>query len=352
MPSDFHGARKPPAILKHGILISYLGPWAAKVGSASPGGRVVVVDGFAGRPLYLDEETPESPTLITNFAEGQAMKATPRDVDRLFIELNADNHRALVEEFGERALQGRFEDNVDQVLGRSVGVPLFVYIDPTGSLPAMETVVSLLTSPKPRNVELLLHFSRDALRAAFVNSPRFEAAMGGGWCKPIAAAKREGWELEILNGYRRRLMARVGGRYTADAVPVPNGWRGSARYWLIHVTASPHGRVAFVTALPRAFDDYWKAVGPELFSLSLFADPSTGLIADQTRGEVQEAIARRLPDLWARSPRIPLGDRIYDVVGGELGFARMKDITMACQQAVGRIEGAAYARRVLIAPGG
>jgi three-Cys-motif partner protein len=55
--------RRSQSIFKHKILERYLRPFAAMTGSRTPGRRVVVLDGFAGRGRYPNGE-PASAELI------------------------------------------------------------------------------------------------------------------------------------------------------------------------------------------------------------------------------------------------------------------------------------------------
>src|SRR4051794_31401121 len=55
--------RRSQSIFKHKVLQRYLRPFAAMTGSRTPGHRVVVLDGFAGRGRYPNGE-PASAELI------------------------------------------------------------------------------------------------------------------------------------------------------------------------------------------------------------------------------------------------------------------------------------------------
>ena len=50
------------AIFKHAVLGRYLPTYASKTGSRSAGGRVGILDGYAGKGWY-DDGTPGSPAL-------------------------------------------------------------------------------------------------------------------------------------------------------------------------------------------------------------------------------------------------------------------------------------------------
>lgn len=334
---DFHDERKPAAVLKHGILTSYLWPWVKKVGSSQVDRRVFVVDGYAGRPLYRDGN-PESPTLIRDFADEAAAAKARRVVDYVFIELDRGHSAALAEEFGDKALQGRFEDNVREVLRRAGSAPLFVYVDPCGSGPPMDSLVQLLTSPRSHSVELLLHFSKAALRDATKHLPSYDRTYGGKWYHAISSADRD-WQEQLLDGFCRRLEGRLPREFSATPVAVPERWDGPAKYWLIHVTGHDAGRYLFAVSLPAAFREFHALYGDEQAQLGLFGGVA-GVTADRDRYlDVQLRVEENLRRMWLTTAVVHLGKDVYDLLEGVLGFALPRDISAAARSAGAEVVG-------------
>lgn len=126
------------SVFKHAIIRQYMRPFLAMTGSTSEQGRVVVMDGFAGRGRYPDG-TPASAELIM-----QAVRRLQgsRTVAMFFVEDDQGRYRELdvvVTEYvaqGLRAnaLPGSADDHLDKVIAAAQGVPLFLFLDPCGAL--------------------------------------------------------------------------------------------------------------------------------------------------------------------------------------------------------------------------
>ena len=72
----------------------YLPPATAKLRRASPDGRVVILDGFAGRGRYEDG-TPGSPVHMGQLANTVRSWRNPVDLQIFNIEAVPDNHAEL-----------------------------------------------------------------------------------------------------------------------------------------------------------------------------------------------------------------------------------------------------------------
>jgi len=60
---EFFSQKRASAVFKHGILSRYVLPFATKTSSTAVGGRVVVLDGYAGEGRYEDGK-PGSPIFM------------------------------------------------------------------------------------------------------------------------------------------------------------------------------------------------------------------------------------------------------------------------------------------------
>jgi three-Cys-motif partner protein len=121
---------------KHLIIGYYLTPAAAKLRAASPDGRVVILDGFAGRGQY-DDGTPGSPVLIGQLADQCQSWRNPVDLRVFNIEAKKANFLELqghtapwVEQGRTRNLHGTFREWLPVVLEETSSSPLFAFLDP------------------------------------------------------------------------------------------------------------------------------------------------------------------------------------------------------------------------------
>ena len=137
--SVFFDEPKQESLIKLRILEKYLVPWSAKIGSASVGKTIWVVDGFAGPGIYDNAaSTPGSPKRILDRAQQVANQDKPFRIGCLFVESDRQRWEAL------RELCARYDDVVTHVLhgdfwskiheiGLTVaGQPMFLIIDPFG----------------------------------------------------------------------------------------------------------------------------------------------------------------------------------------------------------------------------
>ena len=110
---------RPQAVFKHAVLDRYLGPFIGMTGSQVAGGRVVILDGYAGEGRYETGE-PASAERILQTAE----KFHRRQVEPYFVELKRSSFTKLetvVGEYRERgvraiARRGQVHDHLDDVL--------------------------------------------------------------------------------------------------------------------------------------------------------------------------------------------------------------------------------------------
>lgn len=121
---------------KHQILVHYLTPAAAKLRRVSADGRVLVVDGFAGRGTYADGE-PGSPVHICRLADTTASWQQPLKLEVFNIEPDSSNFEALRaataawEKRGiVRNVHGTFQDRVATVMAAAASSSVIVFLDP------------------------------------------------------------------------------------------------------------------------------------------------------------------------------------------------------------------------------
>lgn len=121
---------------KHLVLSYYLKPAAAKLRRGSPDGRVVIVDGFAGRGKYKDGSAG-SPIHMGQLADDCGAWRDPVDLRIFNIEPDGNSFsdlegctRRWVEKGVVRNLHGAFREQFPDIL-REAGVsPMFAFLDP------------------------------------------------------------------------------------------------------------------------------------------------------------------------------------------------------------------------------
>ncbi len=227
-------------------------PFLAMTGSTSDKGRVVVMDGFAGRGRYPDG-SPGSAELIMRAV--QRLRGS-RTVAAFFAETDPDTYRqldAVVSEYAAtglpaKALPGSAEEHLDAVVAAARGVPLFLFLDPCGALLPFSRLAQVISAERragPPPTEVLLNFSADLTRRTAgqlaagqtgeAGVTRMDMTCGGTWWRETAIdAYRSspkgnfGPAAEaVVSGYAARL-ARAG-RMLQVTVPVRRRLRATGR---------------------------------------------------------------------------------------------------------------------------
>lgn len=121
---------------KHLVLDYYLTPATAKLRHVSTDGRVIVLDGFAGRGAYEDG-TPGSPLLMGQLADRARSWRNPVDLKVFNIEPDVDSFRELEQCTANwtahgviQNLPGSFRQQLPVVLQEARMSPLFAFLDP------------------------------------------------------------------------------------------------------------------------------------------------------------------------------------------------------------------------------
>jgi three-Cys-motif partner protein len=352
--SDSHAQ----SVFKHEILRQYMPPFVAMLGSSSPGKRVVVLDGFAGRGRYLDG-APASAELILQAMEGLRRS---REVSAFFVEKDEADYQVLSAVVGEyvarglsaRTLPGLVEDHLDEVVRAALGVPLFLFLDPCGAGLPFARLAGLVAGPRRHvrpQTELLLNFSADlsrrsagVLRAGQIDHPaiaRMDTTCGGPWWRetalsalrrpetrnfePIAAATAEEYAQRLAN---TASMEQV-------TVPVRRRMHHQPIYHLVFLTRSPYGLWVFADALGKARQAWLRLLGAvddeeESGMLFTMADHMTEII-DREEERAKLAVMNNLRRLAEAPGRFKLVDHAREVFGDAYGVATDAAVTAALQ---------------------
>ncbi len=173
---DFFQRRQAAAVLKHGVLERYMTIFASMTGSASRGGRVYYIDGYAGPGRYEPEAgqtlgSPGSPLLAAAIAA--RLSKAGRDLRCTFIErdpAHAANLQSVLDQEWQGAgnyevKQGEVEDHLADAVGTAAADPLLIFLDPFGTALAYELLVAQIAGrPRAAKTEILLNFNIDSVR--------------------------------------------------------------------------------------------------------------------------------------------------------------------------------------------
>ena len=346
------------SIFKHAIIRNYMPPFLAMTGSTSDKGRVVVMDGFAGRGRYPDG-SPGSAELIMQAV--QRLQGS-RAVAAFFAETDPGTYRrldAVVREYAAAglpatALSGSADEHLDAVVAAARGVPLFLFLDPCGALLPFSRLAQVIGTER-RDVrpptEVLLNFSADltrrtagqvaAGRTGEAGVTRMDVTCGGTWWRETAvdayrSSSKGNFEPAaeaVVSGYAARL-ARAG-RMLHVTVPVRRRLRYQPVYHLVFLTRSQYGIWVFADALGKARQDWLRATG-RLDDDTDVQDALPGMsrsddmqqLIDGEKARAQEIIETNLRDL-VRSGPFKLVDHARQVFGDAYGVATDSAVSAA-----------------------
>lgn len=374
------------SIFKHAIIRHYLPPFLAMTGSKSDGGRLVVMDGFAGRGRYADG-SPGSAELILRAVE--KLKES-RSVSTFFAETDRDNYRALAAVVSEyagkglsaRALHGPAEMHLASVVAAAQGVPLFLFLDPCGALLPFSQLAAILQSPRRATkppTELLLNFSAEFTRRTTgqlvkgqVDSPgvqRMDATCGTTRWREVAVdahrTSRDGtFEFAaevVVNGYAKKLAQAAG--MLQVTVPVRRRLRLQPVYHLVFLTRSQFGLWVFADVLGKARQEWLRATGrldddsgPQLALPGLTKEDDMQYLVDNEKDRARDVVEENLRGLTRRGLRpVRLVDQTTAVFGDAYGIATDATVSAAVRALESRRElvvhsTSRYIRQYIVGP--
>lgn len=343
-----------PSVFKHTLLDKYVPQFAGMTGSRSTANRIVFLDGYAGRGRYGDG-TPGSAERIMRIAQQQF--ATARLAwTCFFIEQNDESAGVLSSVVTEyltngvdaRAHHGDVADILDDVLAAADGLPLFLFLDPTGLGLPYDGLVQLLTESRGQvwpPTEVLLNFSLEAVRriGGHVRSPhsnettmhRLDMAVNGAW-----------WRGLFAEGVTNEAVEQVVARFTTDlsrdtgmdvvSVPVSRAPTHKPLYHLVFGTRSQHGLWTFGDSAARATQAWWDTLQeveareePDvLFGVAETIRPSL----DTVEAEAVAVIAENLAALLREKPKFKAVDETRRVFGSYYGRVREPTVRRAVKR--------------------
>lgn len=329
-----------PGLFKHTLLAKYIPKFGGKTGSRS--GRVVFLDGYAGRGRHSDGSSG-SAELMLIYAAGQAQAGIAWQC--FFSEKDETSFASLekvVAEYSDRVQVDCRNTDVDlmldDVLVAAQGVPLFLFLDPCGlGLPLPRLADALKGRPRHPPTEVLLNLSMDAIRriGGHLNSPvgsdrvvrSLDEAMGGSWWQgelQVSGADA------VADEFARRLSQQC--RMTVQWMPVRRALNNKPLYYLVFGTRSMHGIYEMADAAALA-GQAWRDAEARTHDDpgALFGEaPVTTL--EQLANEALPEIKANILSLLGAYESFVVVDHVHEILGDHLGEVRNPIIRNAVKE--------------------
>lgn len=319
-----------PSLLKHGILRRYLPIYMAR--TSAPGGRVVVLDAYAGRGIY-DNGALGSAGMMMKWALERKQSAKPADYILRFFEKQTPSYTALSEVVAKYASEGvdviaeRADviTRVDDVVTSAVGLPLFLFIDPTGVGLPFDVLVGALQRPRVNRwppTEALINFSWDAVRriGGHVSSQHrnekalatLDTALGGDWWQEyFTDGVTDEAVMAVVEGFETRLAEAT--KMVVLSVPVRRDVTHKPLYSLMFVTRYARGAWHFGNATAISLAEWRKAVDEKNQRLDL--SPTKAELEAQAQPDIEANIL----EILSEKGEFTVGDFPIAVVGTHFG---------------------------------
>lgn len=348
----FFESQQAAAVFKHGILKRYLTVFASKTGSTSKDGRVVFLDGYAGRGVYEDGSLG-SPAI----AAEAAVTLARRKLVGIYIEKDrqsCDHLRSMLDKrthHESHVFHGEVADHLDEALKIAADSPLLVFIDPFG-LPSVSPTTIKKIFDRSRMVgpyrtgpatEILVNFIYQGyLRPAGwlktqPSTPRdaktretmlatLDDRLGGDWWREIEEEGGEDRVRKIAAGYRDRLLETTGiiGWFW---FPVSRRWEGPPVYDLMILTQYPDAAFwVFNENVSLALKDFYEHCTKleEGAQQTLPLEPVSARAAKWV-----DEIKKNLGDALAAAKTLVPSSDLKQVFGAAVGHAREKHLRAA-----------------------
>ena len=276
MPTDFHAAQKPWAVIKHGLL-QYVELFLGKLGRT--GKKVYYVDGFAG-PGRLEDGSEGSPLTVARIAQN------PRQPSRrgMLKCINCEKDpavftrlQAATDEFVRagivRNLQGEFDGKLSEILTMIADSPALFFIDPFGTQGAeLSTVQTIARNAWGRealvrfddtrlkrlirlaanNITSLDPTQRHIAEALSNRVAEFASADDVEQTLTLLDANEKVASREVLvEAYRKIVLANSDFTH-GISYPLRNPKTGGHRYFIVHFCSHPDGYVHMADFMAKA----------------------------------------------------------------------------------------------------
>lgn len=351
---DYWSEQSLPSVFKHALLDKYVPQFMGMTGSHSTEKHVVFLDGYAGRGRYQNS-APGSAERIMKIAQSQ-LATINLAWTCYFVEQDADSATTLAAVVAEytaqgvdaRSHHGDVEDILDEVLAAADGLPLFLFLDPTGLGLPYQALIRLLNDTRRDTwppTEVLLNFSLEAVRriGGHVASAqgneramrRLDLAANGNW-----------WRDLFTGGVTDDAVEQVVDRFTDQlsrdthmhivSVPVSRAPKHKPLYHLTFGTRSQHGLWAFGDSAARASQAWWDTL--EEVEAHEEPDALFGRVEtirpklDTVEAEAIPVVADNLAQILQDRPAFKAVDETLRVFGGHYGQVREPVVRQAVKR--------------------
>lgn len=268
------------------------------------GGKVVIVDGYAGRGVYENGALGSAGMMLRWALERKHDRDHPAEYILRFFETNRASYQTLSCLCAEYANQGinvtaeriNFAARLRSVVAEANGLPLFLFVDPTGVGLPFADLAAALNRPRKHNwppTEALINFSYEAIRrigghvrSAHSNVRTMEkldwAVDGEWWRKYFAQGVTDDAVDAVVKEFIRRL-SRATSAFVAS-IPVRRDLHHKPLYSLVFVTRYQRGAWHFGDTTAKCLDEGRKAADTRAGRLNL----------NLSRAELED---RALPDI-------------------------------------------------------
>ncbi|MFC7502406.1 three-Cys-motif partner protein TcmP [Nocardioides sp. GCM10030258] len=346
---------KPQSVYKHGILEQYAIRFATMTASKLVPKRSVLFDGFAGRGRFDGGSAASAEHMMI----GAQKVKNQTQIDIFLVEQNHADWEKLdgvADEYRARGIKietrhGDCESYLDEVYRHAAGASLFMFLDPCGAVLPFTTLQPLLRKRgRWPATEFLMNFNADLIRRAggqykkglleLGGVAKADLVCGGVWWREVALRAHiqsggKTWETAaeaVAVEYAKRLTD--GTNFAWAVAPVRRQVHHQPVYFLIFLTANPHGFWVFGAAAAKAREKWLTFVGPDEDELE---DMLFNTVADQLEREHTTAIAtitQNLRDLCADGVDHPVVQRVDQIFGDVYGEAKETAFSAALRQLV------------------
>jgi len=343
--------RSPQSFFKHRLLQYYTEPFSAMVGSTAVDKRVVILDGYAGRGRYDDGQPGSAELIMQTAAAYKRVRIEPVMVEsdrKHFEHLKKVAHEYTEIGVHVAARHGKLERHLDQVLEQAEGVPLFMFLDPTGAGMPFDRLASVLNSTRAGEkppTELLMNFSAEMTRrlggqvvkdgGMLGNFPKMDAVCGGQWWRRLvreAVAQSPNGKFDlaaerVAHAYAERLAGATS--MMPVVVPVHDKVNLQPVYHLVFLTRSVYGLWVMADAIAKARQDWLRALTRGRDDGLFDAEELMNAQLNREQAQAKSTIEENLRRLLHQRSAFRLLPKTSAVLDGVYGVATEKTIELA-----------------------
>ena len=352
-----------PAVLKHGLLTSYLFPFTAMLGSIDRRKPVWFIDCYAGAGTSgsAQDISDGSPILAARVAAKSGV-----DLRCVFVEANRDYAQDLETALRQRVPAGAsyrlFKEEAQTALPKILQLmgtdPALIFVDPFGLGISYDLFKATLGRPRPARTEILLNYNIEAIRriGGHLSTPdrpgaekslqRVDASLGGTWWRSVFQENRQKDPEKsaaraadaVTSAFHQMVQQDTGRR----AVTVPIRRSSTAREALFELTLfHDHEAAAYKFAFAASTaNEKWRKADRErgritddrqapLFSTAELSAADEARIEKQLSDEWTEEIAGNIERLLSTRSQLRLADELPSILGQTYGLARERHINAA-----------------------